>query len=105
MLAQADSTVPGLDLLGGTTLGIVLLLLLLGWLWAKPAVDNLKNENARILSEKLRVEEQRDALIGVYQDQVIPVLKDVNAQVLPELKTLSAAVAALASEVKELRGR
>lgn len=67
----AAEGVPGLDVLGGSVLGIVLLLLLLGWLWAKPAVDNLKER-----AEK--AEAQRDALIDTYQGVVIPALTEAN---------------------------
>lgn len=45
--------------------GLVIAALLLGLLWAKPAVDDLK-DRAR------RAEAQRDELLKVYEEKIIP---------------------------------
>lgn len=80
----ADSTgVPGLSVLSGSILGIVLLLSLFGWVWFKPAVDDLKDRTAK-------AEQQRDDLIKVYEVQVIPVLKEVQEKVIPLLQDIKA---------------
>lgn len=65
VFAQNDPT----DLVQFGVLGVVLLLVLLGWLWAKPSVDQLK-------ADKARVEAQRDALVEAYQTEIIPILRD-----------------------------
>lgn len=96
-MVLAAEGVPGLDVLGGSVLGVVVLLVLLGWLWAKPAVDGLK-------ADKERAEAQRDALIEAYQSEIIPALRDANAgaarlvQVVEEVRPLMV-------EVKTMLGR
>lgn len=64
----AAEGVPGLDILGGSVLGIVLLLLLAGWLWAKPAVDRLVRDYERVVGENA-------ALRQGLEEKVIPALE------------------------------
>lgn len=59
-------------------LGVVLILVLFGYLWAKPSVD-------RVLEDKAKVEKQRDDLLDLYQNEVIPVLREVKDHVVPGL--------------------
>lgn len=59
---------PGLDVLGGSVLGVVLLLLLFGWLWARPAVDRILRENDRLTDENA-------ALRRGLEERVIPALE------------------------------
>ena len=59
-------------------LGVILILVLLGYLWAKPSVD-------RLIKDKERAEEQRDALLDTYQTKVIPVLTEVQLNMIPGL--------------------
>jgi hypothetical protein len=52
-------------------LGLVVIALLLGWLWARPAVD-------RLIKDKERAEHQRDEMLKVYEDRVLPVLTQLT---------------------------
>jgi hypothetical protein len=51
-------------------LGLVVLAILTGWLWAKPSVD-------RLLEDKKRAEDQRDQFVKIY-GEMLPVLTEVN---------------------------
>jgi uncharacterized membrane protein len=55
-------------------LGLVVLGIFFGWIWAKPAVDRLIAERDRLIEEKMRAEAQRDAAIAIAQDQIVPLL-------------------------------
>ena len=66
-------------------LGIVVVCLITGLLWAKPAVERLLAERDqqierllaerdRLILEKQKAEEQRDTAIAIAQDKVIPLL-------------------------------
>lgn len=70
--------IPGLSLLSSSVLGIVIILALFGWVWFKPAVEELKERASR-------AERQRDELIKTYEDEIIPVLRQVSEQFLPTL--------------------
>lgn len=59
------------DLIQFGALGVVVMLILFGFLEAKPAVD-------RLIRDKEAAEAQRDALVDVYQTEVIPALAQVN---------------------------
>lgn len=99
VLAQAATPNP-FDFLQYGVLGLVIAALLLGWLWAKPSVDQLK-------ADKSAVEAQRDALIEAYETQVIPVLTDVQREFVPATSGVADAIRTLradaAEERKELR--
>lgn len=67
--------------------GIFIVLVAFGFFWAKPAVDQLKED-------KTRAETQRDRLLEVYEEKIMPTmanavdtLKDI-APVLNEVKPL-----------------
>lgn len=54
-------------------LGVILVLVLLGWIWPRPSVD-------RLIQDKERAESQRDALLKVYQEEIMPtLLRSVSA--------------------------
>jgi hypothetical protein len=55
-------------------LGLLVMAIFMGWVWAKPAVDRLLAERDRLISEKAKAEEQRDAAIAIAQDKLIPLL-------------------------------
>jgi hypothetical protein len=55
-------------------LGLVVLSLIMGWVWAKPAVEHILSERDRLAAEKLRAEEQRDAAINIAQEKIVPLL-------------------------------
>lgn len=56
-----------LDFIQYGILGLVIAALLLGWLWAKPAVD-------RLIADKEKAEEQRNDLLKVYEEKIMPAL-------------------------------
>lgn len=55
-------------------LGLVLVAIVSGWLWAKPSVDRLIAERDRLIEEKQRAEQQRDAAISIAADKIVPLL-------------------------------
>lgn len=90
VVAAADPT----DLVQFGVLGIILLLILAGWLWAKPAVDDLKDRLAK-------TESQRDALIEVYEREVIPALRDATSGAMRSVSAVEGITPVL-TEVKTL---
>jgi hypothetical protein len=58
--------------------GLIIALMLMGWLWAKPAVDDLKDRTKR-------AEDQRDQMLKVYEDMIIPKLVATD-EVLTSMK-------------------
>lgn len=66
-----SSADPLLNLIQWGVLGIVLILLLTGWLWAKPAVDDLRKRHA----------EERE----LWENRILPAI-DANTRELRELK-------------------
>lgn len=77
-------------------LGIILMLVLFGFLWAKPSVD-------RLIKDKEAAEKQRDDLLSVYQTQVIPVLTEVKDHVVPGLRDVMEGQRQIRDEQSELR--
>jgi hypothetical protein len=55
-------------------LGLFVVAIIMGWVWAKPAVDRLIAERDRLILEKQRAEEQRDAALSIAQEQIVPLL-------------------------------
>lgn len=66
-------------------LGLIIVGIFSGWIWAKPAVDRLLQERDaqiaaltaerdRLIEEKRAVEEQRDAAISIAQERIVPLL-------------------------------
>lgn len=55
-------------------LGLVVLAIFFGWIWAKPSVDRLIAERDRLIVEKQKAEDQRDAAIAIAQDKLVPLL-------------------------------
>lgn len=64
-------TIDFTQLLNYGVLGILVLALLFGFVWAKPAVEDLK-------ASKAKAEQQRDEAVKLWQDNVIPLLQDFN---------------------------
>jgi uncharacterized membrane protein len=79
---SGGESIPGLQYLSQTVLGIIVLLALFGWVWFKPAVEELKERAAR-------AERQRDDLLKTYEAEIIPVLREVQGQMLPLLGSIS----------------
>lgn len=73
--------------------GLVLAAILMGLLWAKPAVDN-------IIKRAERAEAQRDELLKVYEDKIIPKLIATD-EVMNNLKPLIVDVLKVLEAVKE----
>lgn len=69
-------------------LGAVVVALLVGWLRTKPDYERLMAEKDRAIKEKEKAEEQRDALMEVYEEKVIPVLGDFQRTAQALLPTL-----------------
>ena len=66
-------------------LGLLVLAIFFGWVWAKPAVDRiiaerdaaverLIAERDRLIQERARAEQQRDAALAIAQDKIVPLL-------------------------------
>jgi hypothetical protein len=53
-------------------LGLLVVAIFFGWVWPKPSVDRLIVERDRLIEEKVRAEEQRDAAIAIAQEQIVP---------------------------------
>ena len=72
--------------------GIIIAALLFGLLWAKPAVD-------RLIADKERVENQRDELLRVYEEKLLPALAD-SIVITRDLKPIMQDVANTLAQVK-----
>jgi hypothetical protein len=71
-------------------LGLVLVALLLGWLWPKPSVDQLRRDKEAAEKRAERAERQRDDLARELQS-TLPVLNETTAaakRMLPLLQEL-----------------
>lgn len=84
ILAQAEPTSNSPDLVGFLLQygipGFVIAALLLGLLWAKPAVDRVIRDKdsviAQLIADKDKAERQRDELLRVYEEKMLPALTD-----------------------------
>lgn len=94
--AEGASAASPLDFLQYGVLGLVIVALLVGWLWAKPSVDQMR-------ADKTAVEAQRDALIEAYETQVIPVLTSVQREFVPATSSMADALRVLQRETLEER--
>lgn len=80
--------------------GLVIAALLVGWLWAKPAVD-------RLLSDKEKAELQRDELLRIYEEKMLPALTDsisVTRDLKPVMQEVSTLLAQVKSEMQRREG-
>jgi hypothetical protein len=78
-LIAAGSDATGFDpvtLLNYGILGVVVICLITGWLWTKPAVDRLVAEKDRAIAEREKADAQRDAMAQVLQEKLLPVVGD-----------------------------
>lgn len=85
ILMQAEeSTGSSTDIVGLFTQfglpGLFIAALLAGLLWAKPAVDRIIRDKdtviAQLILDKDKAERQRDELLRVYEDKMLPALTD-----------------------------
>lgn len=99
ILAQAASSASSgqgiFEFIQYGVLGLVVVGLLLGWIWAKPAVQ-------RLIEDKEKAENQRDTLIQTYETQVIPLLRDVDQKIVPALTQVAEAVKRVDDQLKEM---
>lgn len=76
----------------------MVLAILTGWIWAKPAVEKLildhekavervTKDNDRLIIERDKAYEQRDAMAEVFQEKFLPVLSDL-IRVVPALQEM-----------------
>lgn len=73
--------------------GLVIAALLVGLIWAKPAVD-------RLIRDKEKAEAQRDDLLRVYEEKMLPALTDSIA-VTRDLKPVIQEVTTVLVKVKD----
>lgn len=92
MIGQAAGGSP-LDFVQYGVLGLVIVSLLLGWLWAKPAVDALRGDYERVM-------QQRDDLFAMMDNKVIPALLESN-QISTALKPVLEEVVLALEEVRQ----
>lgn len=82
---QADLTGEITPLLNYGVLGLLVLAIFFGWVWARPSVDRvveekdasiarLTAERDRLIEERKRAEDQRDAALSIAQDKIVPLL-------------------------------
>lgn len=57
-------------------LGLVVVGLLTGYFWTKPAVDKIIEERDRAIEERKKSDAQRDAMAQVLQEKLLPVVGD-----------------------------
>jgi hypothetical protein len=63
----------------GAGTAIMVVLFLLGLLWTKHSVDDIKRQRDLERADKEKAQEERDAALKVVQDRVIPLLENFNA--------------------------
>jgi hypothetical protein len=73
--------------------GLVIAALLVGLLWAKPAVD-------RLIRDKEKAETQRDELLRVYEEKMLPTLAD-SIVITRDLKPVIQEVTLVMAQVKD----
>jgi hypothetical protein len=60
-------------------LGVVVLSLITGWLWAKPSVERMIQDRDRVIRERDEAARQRDQMAQVLQDKLLPIIGDFIA--------------------------
>lgn len=96
VLAQSSSSGGSTDVIGYLLQygipGVVIAAMLIGWLWAKPAVD-------RLIRDKEKAESQRDDLLRIYEEKMLPALTD-SIIVTRDLKPVIQDVTTVLAQVK-----
>lgn len=96
LLSQAEPVAESNDIVGFLLrygiAGFVIAALLLGLLWAKPAVD-------RLIRDKEKAEAQRDDLLRVYEEKMLPALTD-SIVITRDLKPVIQEVTTVLAQVK-----
>ena len=78
MLAQASPEGVLDTILNYGPFGIILVLLLLGWLFPKPMIDHLLHENERLRKDNEKVRDENRALRTGIEEKVTPALVRVT---------------------------
>lgn len=93
MLAQSGTGGGGgiPDFLQFGALGAIIIALLFGWLWARPAVQ-------QILADKQRAEEQRDEMIRQWETRVLPLLSEFASAAEKQADAIATALERLERE-------
>ncbi len=82
-------------------LGLILVLLFTGYLWAKPGVDQLRAENKRLIEERDKANALKDEMAEILHKQLLPVVGEfVNTSrsflpIFQEIQRLSAFIPVL----------
>jgi hypothetical protein len=100
-LVNVDSnaaTFNPLDYLQYGALGLVIVALLTGYLWTKPSVE-------RLVEDKKRAEEQRDAIFKTFQEQVIPLMASSTESIKAVIPVIRDAVEIIDNFNRENRRR
>jgi uncharacterized membrane protein len=97
ILAAGDSggnsfTLDPTSLIQFGILGIILLLILFGYLWAKPSVDQLQKDKAA-------AEKSRDEMVALMSTEVLPLLSETKDKTLPAINALREQLSAVAADV------
>jgi hypothetical protein len=74
-------------------LGLVFLAMISGFIWTKPSVQKILEERDRVVKEREKAEEQRDAMAQVLQEKLLPVIGDfisTTRTLIPILQQLQA---------------
>lgn len=84
-MTTIDAAEAGVQLSDVTTwvnfgvLGVVVLSLITGWLWAKPSVERMIQDRDRVIRERDEAARQRDQMAQVLQDKLLPIIGDFIA--------------------------
>lgn len=76
-LAQGQSP-PAAELIQYGALGVVLIGLLLGWLWPRPAVDRLLQDKDRVIAERDRMIAEHTARIDTLAAEVRELRSEIH---------------------------
>ena len=84
-------------------LGVIVFLMIFGYLWAKPAVDQLKKDKERAEANQEKAEKERNELIELYQTTVIPALAEINKVVIPAIVQIQKDIAKIQADGAPIR--
>jgi hypothetical protein len=77
VISQTPPIDPLPSLLQFGVLGLVIIALLLGWLWPRPSVEQLRRDKEAAEARAVRAEAQRDELARELQ-QALPILNETT---------------------------
>lgn len=78
MLWASDTPTGSVDpislIIGYGPLGAIIVLGIMGFIYLKPSVTDLKAERDRLIAERNKADDQRDAMAETFQKELLPVL-------------------------------